>query len=434
MRGDDSGTAHRRAFAVGLSVLTAGLLTATGGQATPFRYANHPNVLRIRPSALIMGGRGSVGASSFGYSVAMSGDGRTILVGGPGDDGRRGAVWVFVRTHTGWVEQGPKLVGGRFTKRGDLFGASVALSRSGNVALVGAPGYNGFAGTVWVFRRVHGVWGSGVELVPLGETGAAAFGWAVSLSGDGQTALVGGPDDDMPKGYQGYMGKGAAWVFSARQSMWIQEGSKLTGSSETPLGDFGASVAIDGNGRAALVGAFWASGGFGFAWLFAPSHGTWQQLGRARPNDGNGLAQFGGGLALSGDGSRALITGPGDHGNRGALWTFSRDAPTWKQDGAKLVAPAGAAHPHFGISVAVSADGQRALVTTLPSRTHHGAAFLYTRTKSRKWELEGQAVPTGRLADDTLFGANSAMSASGQSFVLGGPAVGGKRGAVWVYT
>ena len=41
-------------------------------------------------------GSGTVGSASQGYSVALSADGNTAVVGGPGDNFNLGAAWVFV--------------------------------------------------------------------------------------------------------------------------------------------------------------------------------------------------------------------------------------------------------------------------------------------------------------------------------------------------
>src|ERR1035438_9043902 len=55
-----------------------------------------------------------VGADALGgqqgYSVALSADGNTALVGGPYDNGA-GAAWVWTRSVGVWTQQGPKLVG-----------------------------------------------------------------------------------------------------------------------------------------------------------------------------------------------------------------------------------------------------------------------------------------------------------------------------------
>ena len=71
--------------------------------------------LRIDPfvqqGAKLTGGgeRGEEGA--FGFSVALSANGEYALIGGPSDNGKVGAAWVFLRSGTTWAQQGPKLTG-----------------------------------------------------------------------------------------------------------------------------------------------------------------------------------------------------------------------------------------------------------------------------------------------------------------------------------
>src|SRR4029079_5616181 len=78
------------------------------------------------------------------------------------------------------------------------------------------------------------------------HVGEGEFGASVALSGDGNTALIGGPADDD--------GKGAAWVFTRAGSTWTQQGAKLTGTGESGEGRFGDSVALSGAGNTALIG------------------------------------------------------------------------------------------------------------------------------------------------------------------------------------
>ncbi len=76
------------------------------------RGARYP--LRIDPflqEGAKLVGTGAAGDAKQGWSVALSGDGNTALVGGPGDNDDVGAVWVFTRSGTTWTQQGPKLVG-----------------------------------------------------------------------------------------------------------------------------------------------------------------------------------------------------------------------------------------------------------------------------------------------------------------------------------
>jgi hypothetical protein len=50
-------------------------------------------------------GTGAVGDASQGYSVSLSGDGNTAIVGGPGDNDSAGAAWVFTRSGEVWANK-----------------------------------------------------------------------------------------------------------------------------------------------------------------------------------------------------------------------------------------------------------------------------------------------------------------------------------------
>src|SRR5262249_2731762 len=69
--------------------------------------------------------------TSQGMSVALSADGGTAIVGGPGPHnadlgrspkvGSAGAAWVFTRSHGIWTQQGSKLVGATSEYGGGLW-------------------------------------------------------------------------------------------------------------------------------------------------------------------------------------------------------------------------------------------------------------------------------------------------------------------------
>src|SRR5439155_10958383 len=95
-------------------------------------------------------GGGETGAGPFGYSVALSADGNTALIGGPIDNGNVGAAFAFTRSGGVWTQQGTKLTGGGETGAGQ-FGFSVALSDDGDTALIGGEADNGFVGAAFAF-------------------------------------------------------------------------------------------------------------------------------------------------------------------------------------------------------------------------------------------------------------------------------------------
>ena len=141
-------------------------------------------------------GTGAVGTAEQGFSVALSADGNTAIVGGHVDNSATGAAWVYTRSGGVWTQQGSKLVGTGAVGAAEQ-GISVALSADGNTAIVGGPDDNSNAGAAWVYTRSGGVWTQqGSKLVGTGAVGSARQGSSVALSADGNTAIVGGPGDN----------------------------------------------------------------------------------------------------------------------------------------------------------------------------------------------------------------------------------------------
>jgi hypothetical protein len=150
-------------------------------------------------------GTGAVGIAQQGLSVSLSDDGNTAIVGGPEDNSYVGAAWVYTRSSGAWSQQA-KLVG-TGAVGGAEQGFSASLSNDGNTAIVGGPFDNSSVGAAWVYARSGGAWSQQAKLVGTGAVGpiAVSQGQSVSLSGDGNTAIVGGNLDND--------GVGAAWVF-----------------------------------------------------------------------------------------------------------------------------------------------------------------------------------------------------------------------------
>jgi hypothetical protein len=96
-------------------------------------------------------GIGTDGTKREGSSVSISGDGSTLAVGGFGDNGGVGATWIFKQNNGMWAQQGSKLVGSNnigYSRQG----TSVSLNSDGKTVAVGGDGDNGNKGAVWVFN------------------------------------------------------------------------------------------------------------------------------------------------------------------------------------------------------------------------------------------------------------------------------------------
>ena len=193
------------------------------------------------------------------------------------------------------------------------------------------------------------------------------------MSKEGTTALIGAPGDSSKAG--------AAWVFtSSSEGAWSQQGEKLTGSGETGEGSFGRSVGLSSEGNTALVGGPADDANVGAAWVFTRSEaGAWTQQGDKLTGSGEtGEGSFGGSVALSSDGDIALVGGPADNTNIGAAWVLTRsEAGAWTQQGDKLTGSGETGEGSFGGSVALSSDGNTALVGGPADNTNIGAAWAF---------------------------------------------------------
>jgi hypothetical protein len=355
---------------------------------------------------------------------------------------------VYTRIHGVWHQQGTKLVGTGAI--GDaLQGTSVALSDDGNTAIVGGYDDNGGAGAAWVYTRKgglsDGVWSQqGAKLVGRGAVGGAAQGVSVGLSGDGNTAIVGGIHDNSKVG--------AAWVYTRKgglsDGVWYQQGAKLVGrgavgGAEDPPGVFargagqGFSVALSGDGNTAMVGGILDNNFAGATWVYTRIRGAWYQQGAKLVDTGAASAEQGRSVSLSADGNTAIVGGLSDNDHTGAAWVYTRIRDVWHQQGAKLVGKGAVGGAAQGISVALSGDGNTAIVGGHLDNGEVGAAWLYTRSGGLSdgvWSQQGaKLVGTGAIGG-AAQGYSVSLSGDGHTAIVGGVLDNNLVGAAWVYT
>jgi hypothetical protein len=305
-------------------------------------FSSHLALAQFTQQGSKLVGTDAIGLADQGHSVALSADGNTAIMGGYLDNNGAGAAWVYTRSGGVWTQQGSKLVG-TGAVGGTEQGISVALSADGNTAVVGGYFDDSATGAAWVYTRRGGVWTQqGSKLVGSGAVGGAEQGWSVALSADGNTAIVGGSGDNSRTG--------AAWVFIRRGNVWIQQGSKLVGSG------------VVGDGNTAIVGG--PGDNFdGAAWVYTRSGGVWTQQGSKLVGTGAvGGAEQGWSVALSADGDAAIMGGYFDSSGAGAAWVYTRSGGVWTQQGSKLVGSGAVGNAQQGTSVALSANANTAII------------------------------------------------------------------------
>ena len=332
----------------------------------------------------------------FGTSIALSGDGDTLAVGAVGESSsngdpldnsgaRNGAVYVFTRSGDAWQQQ--IYLKAFNTDADDHFGNSLALDAKGDTLAVGAEGESSsgadpfdntaFAsGAVYVFTRSGGTWQLQAFLKAAITELQDYFGFSVALSASGDALAVGAWGDSGQSDTLGF--SGAAYVFTRSGSTWQQQ-AYLNASNPNARDRFGVSVALSAGGDTLAVGAENESsrssdpldnGGSsnGAVYVFALSGGHWQQQAYLKAATSDSMDRFGYSASLSGDGQTLAVSALGEDGNgtspldnsapsSGAVYVFKRSSGTWQRQ-AYLKAPNADANDSFGISVALSGDGQ----------------------------------------------------------------------------
>jgi trimeric autotransporter adhesin len=506
---------RRAMFLVGAAVVVGvvhGATTAPRAQGDPASAAQLRQLAYIKASNTDGFDHFACGGSlpgHIGNALAISGDGSTMAIGAPhessaatginGDQNdnslyNSGAVYVYVRSGDTWTQQA--YIKASNAGQSDTFGLSLALSTDGNTLAVAAPweasavtGVNGNqnddslaqAGAVYVFTRDGEAWSQHAYLKAsnTGRQGVGddrdgdQFGFAIALSGDGNTLAAGAvAEDSSATGINGDQSddsatsSGAVYVFSRMGNSWAQQ-AYIKGAN-TGQGDlFGYGVALSSNGASMVVGGYDEDGsgrgvnpvddndvfGSGAIYAFDRAGDTWRQSGylkgsRSQRNDALGYT-----VAISADGN-TIAAGAGDEsclnggvnpsgcdvdtfppelgaGSSGAAYVWVRSGDVWTEQ-AFIKASNPELADWFAVRLALSGDGSR-LVVGAPmedsdargfngrqndnSALDSGAAFIYSRTGST-WSQDTYVKASNADSFDE-FGSSVAVSGDGRTIAVG---------------
>jgi len=370
----------------------------------------------------------------FGYSVSVSGD--TVVVGAllessdangdPTDNSAAdsGAVYVFVRNGTTWVQQAYLKASNAQAR--DSFGSAVSIW--GDTLVIGAPGEDSNAtgtngdqsnnnadgsGAAYVFVRNGTVWSQQAYLKASNSGQFDRFGSSVAARNG--RVLVGAPGEDSAStGVNGGQanndgpGSGAAYVFRRNGDVWSQE-AYLKASNTGTFDWFGTAVAM-ASGNTVVVGACTedsSSTGVngdqanddaiaaGAAYVFVRNGTTWSQQAYLKASNTDEGDEFGRSVAANGDtivvgADREASNATGVDGNQdnnstplaGAAYVFTRGGTNWSQQ-AYLKASNTNVSDFFGVSVAVSGDTVVVGATEEDSDADSsGAAYVFVRDET----------------------------------------------------
>lgn len=357
---------------------------------------------------------------AFGKRLALSGDGSTLAVAAEGEDSaargidgdetnnsapNSGAVYVFVRSGAGWVQQA--YLKASSSDGGDEFGNHVALSADGNTLAVTASREDSAgrgvgadesdnnaanSGAAYVFTRVGTTWSQQAYIKASNADTRDAFGTGVALSADGNTlAVAAGAEASAATGVDGNQANnsaaeaGAVYVFTRTGSTWSQQA--YLKATNTEARDQLQKVALSPDGTTLAGGALYEDSSAtgidgnqldnsaedsGAIYIYERSGATWTPTTYVKASNTGAGDGLGFAFGLSNEGT--LVAGafgeasatrddPVDDSlpGSGAAYVVRKTNGTWAHK-AYLKPLVPKADAFFGIAAAISADGRRVVV------------------------------------------------------------------------
>ncbi|SDW09262.1 Por secretion system C-terminal sorting domain-containing protein [Lutibacter oricola] len=327
--------------------------------------SGHVRVYRYNNSSWSLLGNdidGPVAGDQSGWSVSLAGDGNSVAVGAPENDGvfNGGEVRVYKYNTTSslWDQVGNDIIG---QSAGNKSGWSVSLSTDGGIVGIGSylnstNGFNSGHVRIFKFNSANNLWeqlGNDIN----GSFNIDYFGRSLSLSNDGKTIAVGANGNDGNGSNSGHVR-----IFKFDESNWNQVGNAIEG--EVMDDNSGWSVSLSDSGNEVAIGSYLndengLSSGQARVFKINTSTNLWEKLG----NNINGEAnsdQAGWSVSLSGDASIVAVgsTLNDDNGTDSGhvrIFKYTASGNLWNQVGETIEGEA--VDDNSGGSVSLSGDG-----------------------------------------------------------------------------
>lgn len=212
----------------------------------------------------------------------------------------------------------------------------------------------------------------------------------------------------------------------------------LTNTAGVNGDTFGYIVAISADGTTAIVGAPGVNTAAGAAYIFRSSGtGSWSSSSApiATLNDPANASfdEFGFWADISGDGTTAIVGAWGTNGYSGAAYVYHvPNADSWSSVTAPTAALTNPSGGQFGLSVGISADGSTAVVGANAA----GLAFIFQVDGQGSWS--NPSAPVATLSDGAnprccFFGNSVSLSADGTTALIGSEGLNSGSEAAYIF-
>jgi hypothetical protein len=373
------------------------------------------------------------------FGSAISADGQTLVVGATARENGTGAAYVFQRNASGdWVET--SVLTAADGVEGDEFGRSVAIH--GDLVLVSSWAHGDDRGAVYVFRRDGSDW---IQEAKLMTDVASRVPFGQVLVTDGERIAIGAPLPQFRFGRsqnENADRRGAVYLFHRDMSgAWVEQGW-IDEPENTPAPGFSASVAFHGD-RIYVTAAGQHSGvGVTYIYSIDETTGNWVSRQALQPFEASGRPQFGAAVAVNGE--EVWIGTPGaDEIGKVYLFRTGQDG-SWQ--GVSKVSGGSDLESRDRFASALAVRGDLAVASVPGDDFGAGTAVILEReggewtARQKVWgEIKGPEAVTGGQVDCTQ-GVASAFDCDEVDMVAFLPIkdLGGSRGVrlndIWGWT
>ena len=383
-----------------------------GGMRSGGTGNGYAKVLRWNGTEWVQLGNTITGSTGEGYgrTVAISGNGQVITVGGGGSN-YTGKYGVYTLVNNTWTLRGGSFILGEAAQ--DLYqsGSSIHMSYNGDVVAIGAPRNDGVAGSNTGHVRVYH-WngsslsqrGSDIEGDSVGgQLGGGSSG--VSLSSDGNRMAIGA--------YGYATNEGKVRVYDWDGSNWNLVGGDIDDTYSTGTSNFGVSVSLSGDGNTLVAGG-WTGQSKGIVNIYEyevlSGVATWT-LKRSLEGSNNG-DNFGYSSAINSVGDKIVVGAYGYSSSRGYVRVYNWDGTNATQISSDVIGDNGGGV--FGAHVDISSNGIFTVGAPYDSGggTQAGLVKVFGINPYQfVWDVDSGGAPSDGIYTATVSGTDLAGNA-----------------------
>jgi len=260
---------------------------------------------------------GQVRSGYFGYSVGSNASGNKFLIGAPYENSGSGAAYIYNLNNGSWSYQ--RITGSGLNSPSNIpfFGNSVALNKSGDIAVIGGIKERGSDGAIYIFTGNDLNYNIKQKIVGDQDV-RGGFGYSIAINDSGNIIAASQP-------YENY---GTAYIITGNGNQW---GKCKKIYQENLTSGFGLSIDINQDGNSVIVGAPLSNSNSGLAFLFTGNGNDWN-IAKTFSGDGK-TYKFGSSVGINSTGNKVIIGGMNlVNGDLiGKSWIYTSSNNNWKK-------------------------------------------------------------------------------------------------------